>query len=164
MLERYNIPVFLYIEISMIVSLSFGHVKLFPLSDGFVFGMPEHQIRNMQALSQLSGVFDGAVMFLIRLEAVTLFVEAECLVKQPVAAFHVRLAIRIVRLITGTGQLFAVFQNGGEAKLPCFCGVDIEEGDIVIQDMQGFAVMDRDQMNAVSLQKVSMVDTRPSWQ
>ena len=133
MLERYNIPVFRYIEIPMIVSLSFGHVKLFPLSNGFVFGMPEHQIRNMQAFSQLGGILNSAVMLFVRLETVTLFVETECLVKQPVAAFHVRLAVWIVRLITGTGQLFAVFQNGGEAKLPCLCGVDIEKGDTGIR-------------------------------
>ena len=101
MLKRYNIPVFRHIEISMIVSLSFGHVKLFSLSDGFVFGMPEHQIRNMQAFSQLGGILNGAVVLLVRLEAVTLFIETECLVKQPVAAFHIRLAVRIVRLITG---------------------------------------------------------------
>ena len=135
MLKRYNIPVFRHIEISMIVSLAFGHVKLFPLSDGFVFGMPEHQIRNMQAFGQLCGVFDGAVMFLIRLEAVTLIVQAERLVEQAVASFYIRLAGWIVRLITGAGQLFAIFQNRGKAKLTGFGGMDVEECNIVIQDM-----------------------------
>ena len=96
-------------------------------------------------------------MLLIWLELICLTEQAECLVKQPVAALYVRLALRIVRLITGTGQLFAVFQNGGEAKLPCLGGVDIEKGDIVIQDMQGFAVMDRNQMNAVADETVEFV-------
>ena len=108
MLKRYNIPVFRHIEISMIVSLAFGHVKLFPLSDGFVFGMPEHQIRNMQAFGQLCGVFDGAVMFLIRLEAATLIVQAERLVEQPVAAADILLADRIVRFISGAGELSSI--------------------------------------------------------
>ena len=128
MLKRYNIPVFRHIEISMIVSLSFGHVKLFfrfPTDLSSVCQSTRFGICRL--FSQLGGILNGAVVLLVRLEAVTLFVETECLVKQPVAAFHVRLAVRIVRLITGTGQLFAVFQNGGEAKLPCFCGVDIEK-------------------------------------
>ena len=35
--------------------------------------------------------------------------------------------------------------------------MDIEKGDIVIQDMQGFAVVDRDQMNAVTDETVEFV-------
>ena len=89
----------------------------------------------MQAFGQLCGVFDGAVMFLIRLEAVTLIVQAERLVEQPVASFYIRLAGWIVRLITGAGQLFAIFQNRGKAKLTGFGGMDVEEYNIVIQDM-----------------------------
>lgn len=119
----------------MIIFLPLCHIKFFPLSDGFVFGVPEYQIRDMKALCQFSSVFDGAVMFLIRLEAVTLIVQAERLVEQPVASLYIRFTGRIVRFITGAGQLFPIFQNRGKTKLTGFGGMDVEECDIVIQNM-----------------------------
>ena len=119
----------------MVIFLSFGGVKFFAFPYRFVFGVPEYQIRDVKAFCKLCGVFYGAVVFLVRLEAVTLVVQAEGFVEQPVASFYIRLAVWIVGLITGTGQFFTVFQNGGKTKLAGFGGVDVEEGDIVIQNM-----------------------------
>lgn len=55
--------------------------------------------------------------------------------EQPVTSLYVRLAGRIVGLITGAGEFFAVFQNSGKTELAGFGGVDVEEGDIVIQNV-----------------------------
>ena len=119
----------------MVVSFPFCHIKLFSLSNGFVFGVPEYQIRDLEALCQLCGVFYGTVVLLVRFEAVALVVEAEAFVEQPVTSLYVRLSGRIVGLITGAGEFFAVFQNSGKTELAGFGGVDVEEGDIVIQNV-----------------------------
>ncbi len=58
--------------------------------------MPEYQIRDLEALCQLCGVFYGTVVLLVRFEAVALVVEAEGFVEQPVTSLYVRLAVRIV--------------------------------------------------------------------
>ena len=59
-----------------------------------------------------------AVVFLIGFKDITVAVQAEGFVKQPVTAFHVVAALRVVRLIPCAGEPAAVFQSGGKTELP----------------------------------------------
>ena len=47
--------------------------------------MPENEIFNAERLSQTAGIFNGTVMLFIRFETVSVFIQAEGFVEQPVS-------------------------------------------------------------------------------
>ena len=83
----------------MIILFSLIQVKLFSASYRLVLCMPEHQIADVEFLSQTGGIHNRTVVLLIGLEAVAFTVKAEGLVKQPVASLDIGGADRIVGLI-----------------------------------------------------------------
>ena len=90
--------------------------------------MPQDQIGDLQAFCQLTGFFYGAVVLLVRREAVTVFIEAEGLAEEPLAAGYVFFSVRIIRLVAGTGKLLSVLQIHGESELLCLGRMNIKEG------------------------------------
>ena len=103
----------------------------------------------MEALRQLAGLLDRAVMLLIGLEDVPILIEAECLVEKPVASLHIAEAVWIQGLIPGTGKLPAIVQHGGEAELLGLGGENVEEGHIVVQYMDGLSILHWDEKDSV---------------
>ena len=89
--------------------------------------MVQHQIFHIQALRQLAGVLDRGMVLLIRMEDISLSIQAEGLVKKPVASGGVRLLPIIVGLVAAAGQLPAVPQITHVTVLLRLGGADIKE-------------------------------------
>ena len=135
-------------NVTLIIRFSFGGIQFFAVFDIFIFCVPENQVCDIQLSSKFTGIFGCAVMLFVRFENVAFRIEAECLMKQPVAVFCISGAGRIKRFIAAAGQLSSVFQCGGKTKLTGFCGMNIKEGDIVVHNVNGFSVMNRNHMDA----------------
>ena len=127
---------------------AFRQIEFLAVVYGLVFRMPQNQIRDVKFGSKLTGIPDRAVMLFIWLEMFAFAIQAEGFMQQPVTAFHIRTAERIVRLITCAGQPTAVREEDGESILSGLGGVDIKKGHIIVQNMAGLSVADSDQMDA----------------
>ena len=100
----------------------------------------------METLCQLAGVLYRRMMLLIRMEDVSLPIQAESLVKKPVASGGILLLFLIVGLVTAAGQLSTIPQIQHVTELLCLSGSDIKEGVGVSQNLLLLAVGHRNQM------------------
>ena len=113
--------------------------------------MIEKKIRHLETLRELRRILHRGVVLLIRMEAVPLLIEAERLMKQPVGALRVLLLeLCIVRLITAAADLPTIAHLIEIAELLRLRGADIEEGHLVSIDHTGLAILDRNQVQAVT--------------
>lgn len=95
---------------------------------GLVFGVVQEQIVNIKPGSKSTGIAGGAVVFFIRLEALSVRKQAECLTKQPIRAPGVALSTLIVWLITQTCQSTTIRELETEPELLSLGGTNIEGG------------------------------------
>ena len=111
----------------MIILLSFLRIQLLSLRQMCLFCMIQQQIRHTQFFRKLACFFYRTVMFLIRLELIRLTEQAECLMKQPVTAFHIFIIHLIIWLITDAGEFLTALKLHGESELFRLCRSNVEE-------------------------------------
>ena len=121
----------------MKILLSLLRIEAFALRKMCLFCVIEKEVGDFQAFGELARLFYSAVMFLVRLELVGLTKQAESLVEEPVAAGHIMMVHRIVRLVPDAGEFFTVIKLHGESELFCLGGGDIEKGRRAAEDLAG---------------------------
>ena len=85
------------------------------------------------------------------MEAVPLLIEAKRLMKQPVCSLRILLLeLSVIRLITATANLPTIAHLIEIAELLRLCRTDIEEGHLMAIDHTGLAILDRNQVQAVT--------------
>ena len=104
--------------------------------------MPEQQILHTKFLCQLGGLLHRAVTFFIRLENVSLSVQAESLMKQVVRLQRILPAVFLTRFIAAECEPLPVVSSSHKAELSGFCGPYIKKMYVVIQNLPLFPVLD----------------------
>ena len=112
--------------------------------------MPQHQIGDLHGLGQFAGVLDGAVVFFIRGEDFPVAVEAEGFVEKPVGAFGKFFAERVQRFVARAADDLAARQHSAEAELARLGRMNVKEGDLHIENLPGFAVRNRDELDRIA--------------
>ena len=80
----------------------------------------------MQRLGQTGRVEHRAVVLLVGLELFAVSIQTEGFAHQPVSALGILLAQWVVWLVAQAADSLTVGQQGGEAKLALFGGMDVE--------------------------------------
>lgn len=109
-------------QIPMIILTALGSVQLLSLIKLLILRMPQHQVGNAQALGKLTGLLHGTVMLFIGLKAVSVAVEAEGLMEEPVASLYIGTAFRVVGLVPAQVNFRPFFR--WVVKPNCFALVD----------------------------------------
>lgn len=103
-----------------------------------------------EAFGEFAGIFDGAVVFFIRGEDFPVTVEAEGFVEEPVGVSGKFFAERVQRLVARAADDLAVRQHGAEAELARLGRMNVKEGDFHIENLPGFAVRNRDELDRIA--------------
>lgn len=135
-----------------------ARVILFPFSriEGLaflqvaVFRMVENDVGRAEGGCQLTGVFDGRVVFFIGMEHVSLAVEAKGFVQEPRAAFCIAFFARIVRFIAAADEAFPSCEVQGKAVLLGLGGLNIEEGHGMAGQCLRFPVVDGNEVETLA--------------
>ena len=134
----------------MIILSAFCAVEFFTFLNVLILCMIQYKVFHAKIFSKLAGILDCGVMFLIRIEDITLSVQAECFVEHPVAAFGVFLLALVVWLIATTGKYLATVVDHLESELFCLGGTDVKEGHFLIEDRSLLTVFYFDQVKSVT--------------
>ena len=76
---------------------------------------------NSHALCQLTGIFNGSMVFFVGLEFLSVLVSAESLAQKPFSVFCYRLALGTARLIADTNKSSSVRKGHLKPKLVKLC-------------------------------------------
>ena len=101
----------------MEVDFGFGGVGGFACGEAGVFGVVEHQVFHAEHFGLLAGIEGGAVVLVVGAELLTVFVEAESLAEQPVAASHIFLVAWIVGLVAKAHHTLSVGHEHFKSEL-----------------------------------------------
>ena len=134
----------------MIILSAFCAVEFFTFLNVLILCMIQYKVFHAKIFSKLAGILDCGVMFLIRIEDITLSVQAECFVEHPVTAFGVFLLALVVWLIATAGKYLSTIVDHLESELFCLGGTDVKEGHFLIEDRSLLTVFYFDQVKSVT--------------
>lgn len=130
--------------------LGFGCVGSLACGEAGVFGVVEHEVFHAKFLCLLAGVKGCAVVLVVGAELFSVFIEAECFAKQPVAIAHIFLVARVVGLVAEAHHALVVGHEHAEAVLRSLGGAEVETGHFHVVDQYEFAVVDFSQDDGVA--------------
>ena len=125
--ERKHLSVFRYVQIAVVIFPPLRGVVFLPVGQILVFGMPEHQIGDLQLFRQPAGVHDGAVVLFIGFEAVPLAVQAERLMEQPLGTLYPGEQGFVAGFVSRKGKPYAFFHPDAVAELLFLGGTNIKK-------------------------------------
>ena len=134
----------------MIIGFPFSAVQSSAFRISLIFSVPQNQMPRTEAFGEFAGIFDGAVVFFIRGEDFPVTVEAEGFVEEPVGASGKFFAERVQRFVARAADDLAVRQHGAEAELARLGRMNVKEGDFHIENLPGFAVRNRDELDRIA--------------
>lgn len=132
------------------VDFGFGGVGCFAVGEIGVFCVVEHQVFHAEHIGLLAGIEGGAVVLVVGAELLTVFVEAESLAEQPVAAAHIFLVAWIVGLVAQAHHTLSVGHEHFKSELRSLFRTQVEASHLHVVDHDFLAVGDFLQNDAVA--------------
>ena len=96
-------------QISVIILSAFCSVKFFTILNVLILCVIQYKILYAKLLGKLAGILNCGMMFLIRIEDVTLSIQAKCFMQKPFTSLCIFFFPVTVRFISTAGQFLSFF-------------------------------------------------------